>query len=462
MHVDNVNKFLENIETKENGEEVHDDDFIERKKTLYFSKLSFVLSEARRINDEGRFLPVWAVCLGFEAMLINDGEAHLRLNQFQDRNKNHSFKLKKTALDKTKGSFARFIKTHFMKFDNNKYFFHYHIRGFTPKTFDKDPYLKGKYNIIAVGSSNDFSGPSQRILEKDPFKKEYFEKEDIFSKLFYKDLKKNKITLNSQKQTDDELDRELLIKRIMNYKSPFKVRQLNSTQPQTSNQSSQENSSGGQNDADAEPDLSEDSNPDLKHIKTDFSRMETEFISIVENKKYPFYGMQFHPEKPLYDFHNNKYVDISEKSRRSNELLLSFFMEKVFNGKIDHLKKLLNVDKNEEGFEAILKKDTHENKFEKSLTLFSKLRDHIFQGCKITLSDNNCKKFNYSMLQDLDSNYQNSLSQQILLDYDQYFNKKFNKIRIPKVQDKIVEKRMLLRNIGVFDEILLVYQNFRG
>jgi hypothetical protein len=250
-------------------------------------------------------------------------------------------------------------------------------------------------------------------------------KDDYFNKDFYKDLKHNKIHIDSIDQEERNRKLELMITRIANYKSPFMVRNL-----------ADENS--------------------LKHIKTDFRSYSTLFVAIVENKKYPFYGLQFHPEKSLYDFHNNKNIKTNDKNRWNNEMLLVFFMEKVISGKIKYLKKLLNLSNDIKGYKNLLRKTRHKKPEEKQLYLFSKLRDYIFQSCKIQPHVKGCRKFNYDILKKHESVYQNSLSEQILLDYDQFYNKHFNKKAKKRTQDRYMYKRMLVKNVSVFDEIILL------
>ena len=414
MSINKVNKFLKNIEQLQAGKKVHPDNIIERVKTKYYRKLSYVLKRVREINDSGRSLPIWGVCQGFETMLLDDGETHLRLNQFDDKFKNHSIKLHKNDMENQKGSFAKFIKDNYMNTVDNKFFFFNHIKGLTVKNFMSDPYLKNKYNILAISDEEDFNKP--RILEE--------QEQDVFNKKFYSDLKDKKIIIDTKDSKQLLKDRELEIDRIINYKSPFKTRIL-----------------------------TEDK---LKYIKTDFSTKDSTFISIVENKKYPFYGLQFHPEKPLYDFHKSTNVDVSDKTRYANESLHIFFLEKVLNGKIKFLKKELNLENDLNGYRQIMSRTTHNKPKERSLYILSQLRTYIFRSCKITLSGKGCRKFNYKLLDDINSNYQMSLSQQILLDYDEFYNKNFKKLTSTKKQRKYAKKRFLIRGLSYFDEVLLI------
>ena len=74
-------------------------------------------------------------------------------------------------------------------------------------------------------------------------------------------------------------------------------------------------------------------------------------------------------------------------------MLIVFFLEKGISGKIKYLKKLLNLSNDIEGYKKLLKQKRHTNKEEKQLFVLSKLRDYIFQSCKIDPHSNGCRKY---------------------------------------------------------------------
>ncbi|KAL0482619.1 gamma-glutamyl hydrolase [Acrasis kona] len=61
-------------------------------------------------------------------------------------------------------------------------------------------------------------------------------------------------------------------------------------------------------------------------LSTNKDRQGKEFISIVEAKNYPIYGVQFHPEWPLFEWDSSSDVNHSQESIRANSYFSSFFV----------------------------------------------------------------------------------------------------------------------------------------
>lgn len=56
---------------------------------------------------------------------------------------------------------------------------------------------------------------------------------------------------------------------------------------------------------------------------------DLEYISILEGKEYPFYGVQFHPEKPLFEFVNREHhcrIPHNEASIQTGQYFANFFV----------------------------------------------------------------------------------------------------------------------------------------
>ncbi|XP_055374514.1 gamma-glutamyl hydrolase A-like [Condylostylus longicornis] len=51
-----------------------------------------------------------------------------------------------------------------------------------------------------------------------------------------------------------------------------------------------------------------------------------EFISIIEHKKYPFYGVQFHPEKNIYEFVRNRNINHDPDVILASQYFANFFI----------------------------------------------------------------------------------------------------------------------------------------
>lgn len=67
-------------------------------------------------------------------------------------------------------------------------------------------------------------------------------------------------------------------------------------------------------------------------VDRDWNGME--FISTIEHKTYPFYGIQFHPEKNIYEWVQNKNISHTANAVRAAQFFADFFIEE--SRKSDH------------------------------------------------------------------------------------------------------------------------------
>lgn len=54
-----------------------------------------------------------------------------------------------------------------------------------------------------------------------------------------------------------------------------------------------------------------------------------EFISTIEHRFYPFYGVQFHPEKNLYEWVRNKNISHTEHAITASQYFSQFFVNEA-------------------------------------------------------------------------------------------------------------------------------------
>lgn len=64
-------------------------------------------------------------------------------------------------------------------------------------------------------------------------------------------------------------------------------------------------------------------------LATNQDRNGLEFISAYESKDYPFYGVQWHPEKAQYEFVRNKNIPHSLNSVKVAQYFANFFVEEA-------------------------------------------------------------------------------------------------------------------------------------
>jgi gamma-glutamyl hydrolase len=54
-----------------------------------------------------------------------------------------------------------------------------------------------------------------------------------------------------------------------------------------------------------------------------------EFISTIEHRNYPFYGVQFHPEKNIYEWVRNKNISHSQNAIEAAQYFSHFFVNEA-------------------------------------------------------------------------------------------------------------------------------------
>lgn len=68
-------------------------------------------------------------------------------------------------------------------------------------------------------------------------------------------------------------------------------------------------------------------NWEITTISTEFvNTSRVEFISSVEHKQYPFFGIQFHPEKSAFEWKRRGYFDHSQKAIITNRYFYDTFV----------------------------------------------------------------------------------------------------------------------------------------
>ncbi|XP_066912707.1 gamma-glutamyl hydrolase-like [Clytia hemisphaerica] len=68
---------------------------------------------------------------------------------------------------------------------------------------------------------------------------------------------------------------------------------------------------------------------DFQIVATSSDRKGIEFVSIYEGKKYPFYGLQFHPEKIMYEWAEKLNVPRSLDAIKFSQLMVDNFIEEA-------------------------------------------------------------------------------------------------------------------------------------
>ncbi|XP_063709500.1 gamma-glutamyl hydrolase A-like [Culicoides brevitarsis] len=64
-------------------------------------------------------------------------------------------------------------------------------------------------------------------------------------------------------------------------------------------------------------------------IATNVDKVGLEFISAMEHKMYPYYGVQFHPEKNLFEWHKSSTIVHNLDATRSSQYFAEFFVQET-------------------------------------------------------------------------------------------------------------------------------------
>lgn len=64
-------------------------------------------------------------------------------------------------------------------------------------------------------------------------------------------------------------------------------------------------------------------------IATDKDANQLEFISVFEHKNYPYYGVQFHPEKNIYEWIKNPAIVHTRNAIITSQYFAEFFVEET-------------------------------------------------------------------------------------------------------------------------------------
>jgi gamma-glutamyl hydrolase len=76
-------------------------------------------------------------------------------------------------------------------------------------------------------------------------------------------------------------------------------------------------------------------------VNSDWNGLE--FISTIEHRHYPFYGVQFHPEKNLYEWVRNKNISHTANAIAASQYFAEFFVSEARKSD-NHFKDSLTED----------------------------------------------------------------------------------------------------------------------
>jgi gamma-glutamyl-gamma-aminobutyrate hydrolase PuuD len=274
---------------------------VKRKNSEYLDTVIAILNEAKKINDDGRIFPVWGTCLGFEAMILSEAPADFTIDLFKDIKKTHSI-----VLTEDNGNPLMNVVSTPLSFQtpNMQMSFKLGTEELNmnlvnhPIRLKQPPYSMKTYNTF------------QEFLRS-----EFYGKQDQKTFYFYHHYGFTTEKFNSAKSLTDNF-RILGVSDENDFISP-------STPYHDIN------------------DKLIYSHPLVKNIRDmiNANKYTSTFVSAIEHKKYPFYAVQFHPEKPLYDFKDNRWVRNDDLAVEDNRKFSTFFIQRLREAKLKNLKQ---------------------------------------------------------------------------------------------------------------------------
>lgn len=154
--IDTIMQNIQMVILPGGGASLKKDDDVTKPSELQIT-IDYIIKKVKKINDEGRFFPLYATCLGFEGLLIseNNQDTSTLDCQLADEHKNHSVALNSTALKQSKlWNFMPFDKLNEVLSRSVMYFTH--SCGIKPEHFISSPRISS--NFLLIGKSKTLKG----------------------------------------------------------------------------------------------------------------------------------------------------------------------------------------------------------------------------------------------------------------------------------------------------------------
>lgn len=152
---------------------------------------SKIIKAIKKKNDQGRYYPLLATCLGFESLIIseNGDDPNIMKCDFEDEHKNHTIKINEIGLKESKIWSSLYTREEINRIFDNQIVYYTHHCGFTPKDFLGHKTLPQDYHLIGT-STNDKGVEFLASIEHKKYpiignqwhpEKNQFERTDLYS-----------------------------------------------------------------------------------------------------------------------------------------------------------------------------------------------------------------------------------------------------------------------------------------
>lgn len=117
----------------------------------YLLKVRAILEKVKAINVGGRHFPLFAICLGYEAILLSESDFQFPIAHVRQNNVNIPI-----AFNNTEGRYAHiFTEDEKEELSTQNLVYFYHDLGFLPQDFYEYPALRDNYIISATNETDD-------------------------------------------------------------------------------------------------------------------------------------------------------------------------------------------------------------------------------------------------------------------------------------------------------------------
>lgn len=136
-----------------------------RQPSFYTRIIKEIIKLIKTINDKKqRVYPIWATCLGFESLVLNESSLDISLDRVHNENYNSPLELKPNADIEQTRFYQYFAKSPnaFSQMTGGNPFFFNHENGFIESHFARNEYLRNNYHVIATATTKHKT--NQRIV----------------------------------------------------------------------------------------------------------------------------------------------------------------------------------------------------------------------------------------------------------------------------------------------------------
>jgi anthranilate/para-aminobenzoate synthase component II len=298
----------------------------------YLSKAKRIIMKVAQLNNEGRDMVIWGTCLGFEALIEHESTISFKFDEFNDIKKAHAIKI----VDKIQEEIPNpefGIEEEYIGPENSYVDSRRRVeltREVSTQVISKD---QNQNDLVVIKTQKDKMVIADSNLSIDNWS-EYFHSElgiensiqDMTYFEEYPDDFNVFVNKNFMNHQDDK---------VFYFYHSYGVTPRNLLNDDGLRENYDIITISDQNDF-----KDESANLDSDSIDLESIENPNTFVSSIQHKKYPFYGVQFHPEKMEFESNkNNSGLVHTPLAIEQNRKLMDYFVYRVLRSKFRNLDK---------------------------------------------------------------------------------------------------------------------------